>query len=150
MNNELGSIMYHCYQAHPVNVYVTTIPENIVVPSLYFAPPLVVSTPFLPNAYQKRYTLTIQVFDTTSDDAHRHAERIADALRAKRHTIRLVDESGALTSKFKRLEEIEVRLVDDGVAQITIDWSSRYSYDKDIYQKMMKVFHSYPGEEPHK
>lgn len=132
MNQEVGSIMSRFYSIFPVKVYTKEVPENFVVPSMYFPEPFSFDGNDTTSTFMKTYNLVVKLFHTDSQQANSEAERIADTLRRKRMLIPLIEQDGTPTGEYLRISRIDTRIV-DGVAFITINWNSRYHYERDDY-----------------
>ncbi|MDN8592026.1 phage portal protein [Paenibacillus sp. 11B] len=136
MNSDVGSIMAACFRVHPVQVYTDRMPQDFVVPSLYFPQPIITDAPSSISSYRVDFSLAVKVFDRTDEQAGDAAERIAQIFRQTRMTIPVIDEDGQNTGQYMRLRRAETRLIDDDVAQLTLTWSSRYQYSRVDYEKM--------------
>ena len=130
MNPEVGSIMGYFYKVFPVKVYDAQIPESFEKPSLYFPTPHVFDGNDTNTTYMKTYSLSVKLFHHDSKQAHSEAERIADAIRAERSVIPLLNDDGSPTGDYVRFTRIETRVSDEGVAIILLNWDSRYYYEK--------------------
>ena len=103
MNDETGSVMNFFYQVFPVVCYEKEIPDHFQIPSLYFPPPSVFDENDTVSTFKKVFTLNVKLFHHDSQQAHDHAERIADAVREARHIIPLIDRSGKGTGDSLRI-----------------------------------------------
>lgn len=79
----------------------------------------------------KTYSLNVKLFHKDSQQAHDEAEKIAEAVRERRSTIPLVDTEGTETGESLRINRIESRISDKGVAVLVVQWNSRYWYKRD-------------------
>lgn len=131
LNDEVGSIMNFFYQMFPVQIYDQEIPTQIKTPSLYFPPPSVSDGNDTVSTYIKTYSLNVKLFHKDSQQAHDEAEKVADAVRERRNMIPLVDTAGSDTGDYLRLNRIETRISDKGVAVLVVQWNSRYWYKRD-------------------
>lgn len=140
MNDEVGSIMAACYELHPVQVYTERMPQDFVIPSMYFPQPLSSDGGDTLSTYRKDYSLAIKFFAKTDEQAGGAVEHVADAIRADRFIIPLIAEDGRQTNEYMRLTRLESRVIDEGVAQLSITWTSRYKYNRVAYEKMGYLF----------
>ncbi|MCY7966558.1 phage portal protein [Bacillus haynesii] len=131
MNDETGSVMNFFYQVFPVVCYEKEIPDHFQIPSLYFPPPSVFDENDTVSTFKKVFTLNVKLFHHDSQQAHDHAERIADAVREARHIIPLIGRSGKGTGDSLRISRIETRIGDSGTASFIIQWNSRYWYRRE-------------------
>ncbi len=130
MNPEVGSIMAFFYNLFPVKVYTKEVPENFVVPSLYFPTPFSFDGNDTNQTFLKTYSLPVKLFHKDAQQADTEAERIADTVRRKRMLIPLINPDGSATGEYIRITRIETRIT-DGVASIVVNWDSRYHYDRE-------------------
>ena len=120
------------YNIFPVKVYTKEVPENFVVPSLYFPTPFSFDGNDTNMTFRKTYSLAIKLFHKDAQQAFAEAERIADTVRRKRMLIPLINPDGSPNGQFMRITRIEERIT-DGVASIGVTWDSRYHYDREDY-----------------
>lgn len=141
LQDEIGSIMKYCHNLYPVKIYPDRIPQNMVIPSMYFPVPIVVSSGDTFSSYRNSYQLFIKIFADTTQLAHGKAHLIGEGIRRAKFIIPAISLAGAPTGEYMRLNtDIQTKALDEGVAQLSIKWDSRYSYDREIYQKMGKFF----------
>ncbi len=131
MNPEVGAIMNYFYNLFPVKVYTKEVPENFVVPSLYFPTPFTFDGNDTTSTFMKTYNLVVKLFHVDAQQANYEAERIADAVRKKRMIIPLIEQDGTPTGDYLRISRVETRIV-DGTAHITVNWDSRYHYEREV------------------
>lgn len=136
MNSDVGSIMAACYRVHPVQVYTDRMPQDFVMPSLYFPQPISVDAPSSFSGYRVDYSLAVKAFAKTDEQAADAAEKIAQNIRQSRMAIPVIDEDGSDTGDYMRLRKLDTRIIDEGVAQLTFTWTSRYQYNRVDYEKM--------------
>ncbi|HWR07102.1 hypothetical protein [Sporomusa sp.] len=141
LQDEIGSIMKSCHTLNPVKIYPERIPQNMSIPSMYFPVPLVSSSGDTFSTYRNSYQLFIKVFACTTQEAHNKAHIIAEGIRKARCVIPVISQAGPPTGLYMRLSsDIQTKELDDGVAQITLKWDSRYPYDREVYQKMGALY----------
>ena len=137
LQDEIGSIMNFCYNQNPVKVYTNRIPQNMVIPSMYFPVPIVISAGDTITTYRNSYHLFVKVFAVSSQQAHLAAHSIAETLRQRRCVIPVIALDGTYTGKYMKLNpDIQTKELDDGVAQLTLKWHSRYPYERDVVEYM--------------
>jgi hypothetical protein len=141
LQDEIGSIMKYCHNLNPVKIYSERIPQNMAIPSMYFPVPIVVSSGDTFSSYRNSYQLFIKSFADTTPQAHSKAHAVAEGIRRSRFIIPTISQTGMPTGEYMRLNtDIQTKELDDGVAQIALKWDSRYPYDREVYQKMGKLF----------
>lgn len=140
LQDEIGSIMKFCYGKNPVKVYADRIPQNMVIPSMYFPAPIVVSSGDTTTTYRNSYQLFVKIFAASSQQAHTTAHYIAEGIRQRRCIIPVIALDGTYTGKYMRLKtDIQTKELDDGVAQLALKWDSRYAYARDVVDYMEKL-----------
>lgn len=139
MNPEIASIMNFFYKIFPCKVYTKEVPENFVVPSMYFPPPFSFNSNDSLSTFRKTYSLSIKLFHKDSQQAYQEAERIADTVHQKRDIIPIIDINGNETGDFLQIRNIETRELESGVAAIQVNWDSRYFYEKEPYTPLQSV-----------
>ncbi|MGE6260872.1 phage portal protein [Heyndrickxia sporothermodurans] len=135
MNKEVGSIMSYFYYLFPVKIYDKNVPKEIETPSLYFPEPITFGSNDTLSTFSKTFSLSVKLFHKNSQLAYDEAERIADAIRRNRGLIPLLNLDGSDTNDFIRLKRIEER-VTDGFALISLNWDSRYYYDREEWPSL--------------
>ena len=137
IQDEISSIARFCYDKNPAKLYFDRIPQNMVIPCMYFPAPVVGSSPDTIGAYLNVYQLFIKVFAVKTQDAHRDAHVIAEAIRRARGVIPVINPDGNLSGGFMQINlDIQTKPLDDGVAQLSLKWKSRYKYDRETQPLM--------------
>lgn len=132
--------MQYCSQKWQVEIYTPKLPENFIIPSMYFPPPTVVDSPDTVSTFLKTYALPIKIFHQDSSQAQEKCEEFADSIRAGRHLVPLLNSDGSLAGGFIRIKQAQVQAVDDTSALLTLTWDSRYEYDRGTYDKMGALY----------
>ena len=83
------------------------------------------------GTYASEYAWYINVFADTTEEAHGIARRVLTALKRAKNYVPLLNEDGEATGKKLRLKDPGLKRGDVGVAQLTIEWTSRRSYADD-------------------
>ena len=137
IQDEIGSIARFCYDKNPVKIYYDQIPQNMVVPCMYFPEPVVLSSSDTLYAYLNVYQLFIKIFTEKTQTSHRIAHSIAEAIRKARGVIPIINPDGALSGEFMQINlDIQTKPLDEGVAQLSLKWKSRYWYDREQHPYM--------------
>lgn len=135
--DEISSIARFCYDRYPVKIYFDRIPQSMVIPCMYFPGPIIVSASDSLYAYLNVYQLFIKIFTVKTQDAYRQAHSIAEAFRAARGIIPIINQDGSLSGDFMQINlDVETKPLDEGVAQLSLKWKSRYWYDREEYPLM--------------
>lgn len=137
IQDEISSIAKFCYDKNPVKLYFDRISQNMVIPCMYFPEPVIVSSADTIGAYLNIYQLFIKVFDLKTQDAHRIAHTIAEAIRKARGVIPVINPNGTNSGEFMQINmDIETKPLDEGVAQLSLKWKSRYWYERETQTLM--------------
>lgn len=116
--------------------YYWNVPEHFAVPAIYFPPPEITTGGETFLTYNADYVWYVIFFDRSSQAAYTLAYPVLLALRARRNLIPLIDEKGEETAYNVRTKDPELRVLDDGAAQLTIEWRNRRPYNADETEKM--------------
>lgn len=109
--------------------YYWNVPQDFVLPSIYFPVPEIMSFGETLNSYKLEYTWHIKCFAKTNQAAYNMALRAAFAIKGSRNLIPLIDVNGEPEGKGFRLQDPSLRQIDEGVSQITIKWNSSRVFD---------------------
>jgi len=126
------------YKMFPVKVYTEEVPENFEVPSLYFSTAFDFDSNDTVTTFMKTYSLPVKLFHFGKHQAKSEAERITDAISKKRNIIPLLNEDGSFAGQYIRIKRIETR-VTDSVASITVNWDSRYHYEREDWPSIENI-----------
>ena len=129
LEQEVASIMAFALRAagNP-NPYYWDVPEDFKCPAMYFPQPEIGSGGDTFGTYALEYAWYINVFANTTEEAHEIARRVLTALKEARNYVPLLNEDGTESEKKLRLKDPSLKRGDTGVAQLTIEWTSRRSY----------------------
>lgn len=131
LQDEIGSIMRFCYDKNPVKTYSERIPQDMIIPCMYFPEPIIVSSSDTIYAYVNVYQIFIKIFAQKTQAASRMAHDIAEEFRKRRGIISLVNHDGSLTGQYMQINlDIQTKPLDEGVAQLSLKWKSRYLYQR--------------------
>ncbi|GED14873.1 hypothetical protein [Aneurinibacillus migulanus] len=152
-NEEIGSIARFCYDYYPMftdpkdglqQVYFVRIPQNFKVPSLYFPVPQEDDRGDTTKTYRINHRLYIKSFHNNEQKAYDAVKAISSKIQGSKYIVPLVNQSGTLTGDFLRIKRCNIKPLHEdtlfGVAQLYLEWESRYLYDQPTYEKMGKLF----------
>lgn len=138
LEQEIASIMSFALQhAGNPSPYYYDVPENFQYPAMYFPQPEIETGGETFRTYNMRYVWYINVFCATSEDAFELAWKVLTALKQKRNLVPLLNEDGSVSEESLRLNDPSVNVTENGVAQLTLSWTSRRPYDSEEVQKMV-------------
>ena len=137
LEQEIASIMRFALQyAENPKPYYYDVQEGFEFPAMYFPQPEINTQGETFRTYRNEYVWYINVMCETTEEAHRKAFLVLDALKRGRNLVPLVDEQGEYTGEKLRLNDPSTKPIDTGVVQITLNWSSRRPYDAEAAEKM--------------
>jgi hypothetical protein len=139
LNPEVGSIRASFHKLFPVPIYETEVPEKLAVPSMYVPPPFSFDGADTVSTFLKTYSLSVKLFHQDSQQAYAEAERIADAVRARRMLVPLLNPDGSDTGDYVRIKRIDTRESGSGVALIVLTWDSRYFYEREAVKPLTGI-----------
>lgn len=143
LDEELASIIRFVLAAagNPTPIY-HEMPENFVVPAIYFPPPELATDGDTLSTYTVEYTWFVKVLHVRDDTAYAMARDVLTAIMRARRFIPLFGADGKATGKGFRLKDPELKTLDKsgigGGAQLTLTWGSRRPYADLAAQKMQR------------
>lgn len=139
LEQEIASIMAFALQyADNPSPYYYDVPENFQYPAMYFPQPEIDTGGETMRTYAMRYSWYINIFCATTEDAFALAWKVLTALKQKRNLVPLLNEDGSKAGGGLRLNDPSAKVVDTGVAQLSLSWTSRRPYDTEEVQKMVE------------
>lgn len=128
MEQELASIFsFVLKSADSPQPYYRDIPQDFVVPSVYFPVPEISTGGDTFNTYGVEYDWYIKFFHSTTQEAYSLALKALTAIKENRNLIPLLDENGAKIGGI-RIKDPDLRIVDECAVQLTIRFVSRRPY----------------------
>ena len=110
--------------------YYWEVPTNFIVPSIYFPMPELDTGGETFLTYNVDYSWYIKIFHKTKEEAYSIGIAVINSIRAGRNLIPLIKSDGSETDgKWVRLNDPNLKLLDAGAAQLTIDWRRRKPYN---------------------
>lgn len=113
-------------------LYMENLPSDFAVPSLYFPPPETDPSGSAFNSYRTDYTVYAKVFAATRQDAEALAEGISQGIMLKKCRLPIYDIDGKETGSIMKVEPPTTRIIDEGVAQITLIYRIIRGYPKKV------------------
>ncbi len=139
LEQEIASIMAFALQyADNPSPYYYDVPENFRYPAMYFPQPEIETGGETMRTYAMQYSWYINIFCSTTEDAFALAWKVLTALKQKRNLVPLLNEDGSKTGKCLRLKDPSAKVVDVGVAQLSLSWTSRRPYEYSEVQQMVE------------
>jgi hypothetical protein len=137
LEQELASIMkYTLDRAGNPSPYYYEVPQHFTVPAVYFPTPEITTGGETFETYSMEYAWYIKMFATTSQEAYALGLAVLTAIKGNRNLIPLIDETGERARENIRLYDPKLKVLDNGAAQLTLNWASRRPYDAEAAVKM--------------
>ncbi len=138
LEQEIASIIRYILDASPgVSPYYWKLPQDFLVPAVYFPPPVFTMRGETFLTYALEYDWFIKFAAGRDEDAQALAATALNALSADRRLVPLIDEQGERTGRLLRLKDPELKQADDNAYQLELRWDSRRPYNRQEYEKMM-------------
>lgn len=113
--------------------YYWNVPKNFAVPAAYFPTPEITTGGETFLTYNMDYVWYIKLFHRTGQGAYALGNGVVSAIRAARNLIPLIREDGSVfDGSWVRVNDPQLKVLDDGAAQLTISWRSRRPYNDTI------------------
>lgn len=118
--------------------YYYKVPQSFTVPAAYFPPPEINTDGETLTAYGMDYTMYVKFFALSSEEAYQYGLKAVTTIRGRRNLVPLIQEDGKpQPGRGLRINDPSLKMLDDGAAQVTVNWRSRRPYDDEAVQKMM-------------
>lgn len=140
LEQEMASIIrFVLDRAGSPAAYYWNVPQHFSVPSVYFPTPEVVTSGETFLTYGVDYAWYIVLFHKTGQQAYSMGFDVVTATRKARNLIPLISPDGSvLEDSWVRIDDPKLKVLDDGAAQLTINWRCRKPYS-DTEQEATKV-----------
>ena len=131
LEKELASIMgYIADKAQAPSPYYYNVPRHFCVPAVYYPMPEVATGGETFSTYGMDYVWYIKFFHKTTHEACGLGMSVLTAMREERNLIPLLAEDGSrIDGGWLRINDPKLKALDDGAAQLTINWRSRRPYN---------------------
>ena len=137
LEQEIASIMkFTMDKAHNPSPYYWNVQEDFSVPAIYFPTPEIATGGETFSTYRMEYAWYIKIFHKTTEEAHALAFHVLTAKKRSRNLIPLITEAGERAAGGVRIDDPQLKMLDDGAAQLSLGWVSRRPYDEETSQKM--------------
>lgn len=137
LEQEMASVIkFALDKAHNPSPYYWNVQNNFMVPAMYFPTPEIVTGGETFSTYRMKYLWNIVCFHKTSQKAYALALDVLTAIKRSRNLIPLITETGERATGGVRIDDPQLKMLDDGAAQLSLSWVSRRPYDEETSQKM--------------
>lgn len=140
MDQYESSLARTCLELSGISyLYEDNVPENFMVPSLYFPVPAAFPSVSALGSFRSRYTVYANVFAVSRREAGELAEKIVQGIMRKNCLLPVFEESGADSGKALKLEPPSSKVIDEGMAQVTLSYSIIRFYTRTATAKTQGV-----------
>lgn len=141
MNQYIASLANTCLSLASANLefYAESVPENFRIPALYFPPSEVDSSESALNSFSTRRTIYAKVFASDRNGALEIAEGIQQGIMLYRCHIPLYDVDGKATGTHFKVEPPDARIIDEGMAQITLSYTLISAFPEEEIPKAKSI-----------
>lgn len=109
--------------------YYWNVPQHFTVPAAYFPPPEIETGGETFLTYNVDYAWYIKIFHKTAQGAYALGNAVTQAIRAARNLVPLIDPEGSeIKGSWVRVNDPQLKVLDDGAAQLAVTWRSRKPY----------------------
>ena len=137
LEQEMASIIkFTLDRAKNPSPYYWEVPQHFTIPAVYFPTPEIATGGETFLTYNVDYAWYIKFFHHSSQKAYASAFSVLTAIRANRNLIPLITETGERAEGNVRVNDPKLKVLDNGAAQLTVEWRSRRPYNADEAVKM--------------
>lgn len=139
LEQEIASIIkFTLDEAGNPTPYYWNVPESFAVPAAYFPSPDIGSGGSTLRTYKMDYEWFIKFFHKTTEEAHELGLKALKAIKERRNLVPLIDTEGKATGKGVRIDDPELKKIDEGAVQLKITFTSRRPYYRPEVEKMQE------------
>lgn len=129
MDQYIASLARACTAMSGISIlYTDNVPQDFAIPSLYFPPFESDPSGSAFNSYRTGYTIYAKVFSATRSQAMALAENIVQGIMRKKCRLPVYKEDGTESGDILRVSPPVARVIDEGVAQITLTYQIRRKF----------------------
>lgn len=137
LEQELASIMkFTLDRAGNPSPYYYEVPQSFNVPAVYFPTPEIITGGETLASYRMEYAWYIKIFHRSSQQAYAIGLEILTAIKGNRNLIPLISQTGEKAEGNIRINDPKLKVLDNGAAQLTVEWTSRRPYNRNEAVKM--------------
>lgn len=142
LEQETASIMKFIIEnAENPYPYYWNVPQNFMIPAVYFPTPEMITGGETFLTYYIDSSWYINFFHKTAQHAYALAQKVLIAIKQQRNLIPLITEDGSIIeNNWVRVEDPSIEVIENGTAQLTLNWKSRRPYKQMEISKTQK-FH---------
>ncbi|MCD8150597.1 MAG: hypothetical protein LUE92_13775 [Clostridiales bacterium] len=125
---EIAALYYFINDVLGVQPYFEEVPEDMIIPCVFYPPPEEETGDFSVSAFATTFTLHVKVMAADNLTAAGNAAAVIEAICLNRKKIPLVDDTGTQTGYNFRIIDLKSSKVDEGVWQLAITWKRYTKY----------------------
>ncbi len=144
MEQDYASIMRFMLNAWgKEDYYFQEMPEDFVLPSVYFPMPQLMIENNTVSSFKRRYSAYIKIFGEDSKSAQNEsysiASKIVTAIAKGKNNIPILDIEGENTNSWVKIRKLNLKKIDNNTHQIKITWDTHDEYFVDDSQKIQFI-----------
>lgn len=124
---------------HPKEYY-HNVPENFIVPSVFFPSPEVSLLPDTLNSYGAEYVMYVNFFHCSTEDAYALALPVFHKINAVRKLLPIFDDTGKRLKEEVRIKEMRLKKADECAYELMLEWVSRHPYEQNDAELVRRFF----------
>lgn len=129
MEQEIASAIKFIIEASGDSApYYWEMPQDFLVPAVYFPPPEIESFGHTFNDYALSFSWFVKFFHKDAALAHEACLSVLNAIKERRCYIPLIDAEGRRTKRSFRMNDPRMRNLDGGATQLTLMWDVPRAY----------------------
>ena len=121
-------------------LYTGNVPSDFKIPCLYIPPDDLVSSKSALNNYALKHSVYAKVFAKDREAAGEIMAAIVEGIAQVRYRLTVYDQDGKETGELLQIQPPDARVIDEGVAQITLVYSIKRRYPEPEFPKA-KYYH---------
>lgn len=122
-------------------VYYCNVPQNFMIPAVYFPTPEIITGGETFLTYYIDFTWHINFFHKTAQLAFMLGQKVLAAIKQQKNLIPLISENGSvIENRWIRVNDPSVEVIENGAAQLTITWKSCRPYKEIEIQKAQSFY----------
>ena len=137
---EVAALYYFIDNMLKINAYFNEVPENLLLPCIYYPEPDQDGDYYSLNTYRTEFTMYVNIMAKSDAEAYEIASKIVQEVLYNKMKIPMVDDNGSVKDKSLRLNLPKLKRIDNGVYQIDISWYRYTLYKREEVVKAQEFF----------
>lgn len=140
LEQEIASIYYFVSKVISVTPYFKEVPEDMLVPCVFYPPPEASGKNFSLSTYAVDFIMYAKFIDADTMEACSMALSVLQAIMAGGNKIPLYRQDGSSEGKSFRINNPEAKKVEEGVYQLELSWKRYTAIDITVANKAIEFF----------